>query len=488
MERHICNFKSVGDHAEGIGELIINGNSVEFYFKGKTTPSQRCFIGRDTEHTYKVFVSGYGESSANCSLDAACPFKVNSVLAQNYDFNDDLDTNGITECSFIIPELVLWLNFATIERGFTEDGVLAIAEKVTNPIILKDSNPHIEITFELGTFRDGIDTFTEMTLIKKPRITITYANEETVERVNNDIAHIMQFFGLLISHVSDVQEIRLKYKDKDLYTWLYENYDYSYNLRHTQLEYSSLTHFEEMNDSITEYFSTWYEFCYNPKYDLIRIWYFTCNKRKDIFAEDVFVYYVRFIEGYYLRRSGAEEEAEKIKNTIDKFGDKIKEIIFCEENKDDFSEIINQAIPDWKFNSKHAKEVSNWIARGYLNRSDLKKSLTTYDNSYFNIISRNACHVVLFKKASEEEIIKTYFDNIVKTRNYYSHFKSDNTGVLSFAQLQKTINVLKAVIVMIFFECMEMDKKEIQQYIIRDPELMEQTYDIRLDFNQRMEG
>ena len=51
---------------------------------------------------------------------------------------------------------------------------------------------------------------TTITIKKNPRISITYDNTQDINTVLFDIECIMQFFGLLIGSVSDVEDICLE--------------------------------------------------------------------------------------------------------------------------------------------------------------------------------------------------------------------------------------------------------------------------------------
>ena len=59
MERHICAWHNENSNKpDEVGELIIDGNLIEFYsrYHGEVFPT--TFIGGDGEHGYKVFVNG----------------------------------------------------------------------------------------------------------------------------------------------------------------------------------------------------------------------------------------------------------------------------------------------------------------------------------------------------------------------------------------------------------------------------------------------
>lgn len=49
---------------------------------------------------------------------------------------------------------------------------------------------------------------------------------------------------------------------------------------------------------------------------------------------------------------------------------------------------------------------------------------------------------------TDEQIVELFYRELGDTRNYYSHYKKDKTGVLDFSQMNDSIRVLKATIMM----------------------------------------
>lgn len=123
--------------------------------------------------------------------------------------------------------------------------------------------------------------------------------------------------------------------------------------------------------------------------------------------EDIFLTYCRFIEGYDLRISRDEE----ISPEFTKVGSKYK-----------------------------YKNVARWISAGFLGRVSLDSRIKRVDEKFHGIIAANS-----------NDIIKTdspvsFYSKIVKTRNYYSHFKPDSTGILSINELYNLLPVMNTVI------------------------------------------
>lgn len=99
-----------------------------------------------------------------------------------------------------------------------------------------------------------------------------------------------------------------------------------------------------------------------------------------------------------------------------------------------------------------------------------------------SVIAKNAMRIlnlssdrINLKDKKETELINEFYQKIVATRNYYSHYKNDKRKVLEFCQMNETINVLKALLVMILYSHMEIDKETIRKIMIEDSELHFQT-------------
>lgn len=58
MERIIGNFQSQENDSDKTGEIIIDGNNIEFYLRGSHNPFVKTYIGSDGYMGYSVYVSG----------------------------------------------------------------------------------------------------------------------------------------------------------------------------------------------------------------------------------------------------------------------------------------------------------------------------------------------------------------------------------------------------------------------------------------------
>lgn len=471
------------------GELIIDGNNIEFYRQGNREVFPSAFVCRGGDlHEYKVIAQACRESGMRKTLDHACDYQVSHVLQQNCAFQTGIYTGNIVDCSFVIPELMEWLGVRFTELLCANRYELLVKEKRFRPITLKDADPCIEIVFESGTVNKSFEVGDGTTAVVNvhPRIQITYTEPVTVKEIHRDIGFTMQFWGLMIGRVSVAQDIRLTIDGQDLKCWLYLNQDYSYNLRSESIVERSRTSLKKVGRDIQHYFSTWYSFCKDEKYEFIRRMYFFTNNRTFKFAEDIFLQYVRILEGFSLRENNDETTIIKLNTAIKKSKKEIKKLIFTDEGIPLFSAILQETLPGWKFNSDHADEIARWIATGYIERKGLAERLSELDSRYMNLLAENAKIIMGLSKDTpiagefdKEKLKSELLKKIASTRNFYSHYKVDCDDILNTYQWDATINSLKALVIAILYSKMDMCDDMIRRILMWDSELHFQTQYLR---------
>lgn len=489
MERRIgvC-YNENNPENKDVGELIIDGNHIEFYSRIAGEIFTTAFIGSDGERHYKIFTKGNTDTGVNKTLSLSANHRVFYVLMQNYEFPKGMEIEGITEVSFVIPELINWLGVRTVNYALTSEEIGAREEKLDS-VVLKNSKPYIEICYEsrsLITNMNHDNDNTAITIEKEPRIRIKYDSAVNVHEVLDEIRCIMQFFGLLIGYVTDALDVRLTIEGQKLKSWLYFNFDYSYNTKSKNVRDSLRTYHYVVKPNLIGYYDKWREFFYDENFGLIRRMYFAANSRKNIFAEDIFVQYIKVLEGYHLRINGDEKLADDIQQAFKETENEIKSLIFDDKGKALFTKSLEKAVPGWNFNSRHATQISQWIAAGFLGKISLADRIKDLDKEYFSIIQKNSSDIASrslveaeVKKMTQKDLENLYYKQLSSTRNYYSHFKADNSGVLGLSQINESINVLKSLIVMILFSKMNMDKDLIRKIISFDSELHFQTMCLR---------
>lgn len=490
MKHYIGTWSKESENIQEVAELIIDGNQIEFYRRDYGEVFPCAFIGSDGEHCYKVFTSGRCSVGQNRTLEMSTSYRTSFVLQQNCTFPNGNNIENIKECSFVIPELIDWLGIKTVDMAITENEEMFAMEFKLPPIVLHKLAPHVEIQFESESFTSTLYTDSRTTYIIKnqPRICINYEDTVDVHQLQEDIETIMQFWGLMIGCVSNVEDIRLSIDGQSMKSWLYINRDYSYNLRTKGIIEKPRTTLRKIDTHVTDYFSNWYSFCRDDKFESIRRMYFSGNNRKDIFAEDILVLYVKILEGYHLRISGDETISEELKKAFKEVEKDIWKLIFADEGKPLFTAALEKVVPDWKYNSSHAKNIAQWIATGYLGKVGLAQRIKALDESFWGVVSKNAVGIKSLSRNNppaadeqEEKLIEQFYGEIVATRNYYSHFKAERKNVLEFRQMTDTINVLKALLIMIFYSHMGMEKAIIRKIIMWDSELHFQTMCLRED-------
>ena len=316
MKRHIGTWHRENDPSNSeVGELLIDGNHIEFYSRFHGTVFPETFIGEDGQYGYKVFVNGSAKPGQNRVVENTASHRVFYVLMQNFGFSKGTDISGIKEFSFTIPELVSWIGINTVFYCSTDQEEPAAGEYHFQPISIKECAPNVQLYFESKTFESilTMEDATTITIKKEPRIRVTYEKPSDVSTVLSDIECITQFLGLLIGKISDVNDIRLTVEGQEAKSWLFINRDFSYNLMTQDIFDRPRTYHYVVDENLIAYFSNWYKFFYDEQYALLRRIYFSVNDRKPIFAEEVFVEYIRFLDGYHTRRYGDAETEQKLK-------------------------------------------------------------------------------------------------------------------------------------------------------------------------------
>lgn len=427
------------DDKTNAGELIIDNDCVEFSVVNTAEPFPSCFVGGNWDFKCKVYTHGMGETK---KTNLGCGYRVQKVVRYNGDFNKypGEHIEGIREFSFEILELVDWLNKKSIHIDFAETGEFFAVQENIPAITLKNGNPSIQIKYELSSSTLFNVEKTEVNIKCNPRIYITYEDYVNDIRVYDDIESIMRFFGLLCGYISYAKDIRAKLKD-DVIMLFYFNFDFSHNMNMKRFKDRMRSTYDMLKDNLSEYFEKWYDFNKDDIYFLPRTMFFNSNKKKQIDAQDLFVQYCKILEGYNLRINKDEEKADYLE--ID-----LTDILKTTVANNLFSAAFKKAGSKYK-----PKDVASWIKRGFIERISLDSRLQKLDKQYGNIISKNT------KFVYESDVSNDYFKAIVKTRNFYSHYKEERyrDEILTFRQLHNTIDVLKILIYLIFLSHMGMD-------------------------------
>ena len=486
MERIIASFKpdsGVIEVNDGhIGEIVIDGNKIEFYVREHSNPFVRAYYGGDECFGYTVYVSGTEYMGPNRTLDNSMCRRVQCVLKSAQYHKDPIDKENVVGFSFTIPEFDSWINMRTVkyeQLSMTE--AVGIEEDIEDIILLDSEETEVRLTFSSKTCRNAMDGWSATSIVveKVPEIVTKYKSLVSLERVRSDIQMNMEFWGLIIGRVSTAEDIRIHFcedvsnsKNGHNCKLMFINADYSYNLRADNLFRKTNTNYKMLRDTIRQFYEGWDIFYHNKKYDYLRNNYFMVNRRNQPFLEDVFVTYVRFLEGYDLRLSGDDNVRDVIGNQIKDIEKEIKDSIRENDIKGKIENAIRSAVPDWNLNSSHATEIAKWIADGFIGKTTLETRIKRIDDKHFNIIAKNT-DIINDSDDSNDDTssASNYYRKIAITRNYYSHFKEDESGILNTRQMVETTNVLKGLILLIFYENMGMDVDDARKILLRDSEL-----------------
>lgn len=428
---------------------------------------------------YTVYVNGPEYRGNNKTLDNSSCYRVLCVLKGLMFHKDPIATENVSEVTFAISEFVPWLKKKTVSyKQISETEAAGIEERLQDIILLDTEAVTVIFSFTSKTCKNAMNSRSSTSVLveKVPEIRIQYHVPASLERVRSDIQMNMEFWGLIIGHVSTVDDILVLFGNEDQHYCyqMYMNTDYSYNLRSVDLFHGTTTHYDSVKDKLPSLYLNWNKFFHDDKYTFLKNNYFAVNRRYQSFLEDMFVTYVRFLEGYDLRQSGDDKKKEKIFDAIKPIEKDIKNRIREDELKEKLEQVISPILPEWKINSSHAGEMASWIAGGYIGRTSLQTRLKRIDDAHLNIIAKNVS--IINQKQSEEEderkfTSEEYYAKIVDTRNYYSHYKESEKNILSTSEMLETANVLKALILMIFYENMGMTVEDARKIIIWDSEL-----------------
>lgn len=431
-----------------IGQLSIDKNSISFHIDGSGDVFARNFVGSGDMHNYKVFTYGQGKSDSSGYF-----YRVSKVFLYNgsdyINYTGDY-IEGIDSFSFEIPELTDWLRIPSVEFSELEDETAIIHELLTPTIVLRETNPKIYIKYEIKDFISGIDNHNEMSLKKIPRVFIEFAAPTNDAAVTSNIKIVMRFFSLLIGRISTADDIRLTLHGKDMRMWLYLNYDFSVKTSGNAYWMRYRTKSEDTFKFLKYWFERWHSFSVDESFKFLQDAYFnTCSKRT-FTIEDIFLTYCRFLEGYDLRVSKDEDVANQL-----------YELLIGIMRGKAVSDILTPAFK--KVGSKYRyKDTAKWISTGFLGRISLESRIRRLDENFYGIIAANSKSVV---KTNFPEI---YYSKIVKTRNYYSHFKPNSMDILTINELYYSLPVLDAIITSILMSEMGIDCDTIKSILIHD--------------------
>lgn len=274
--RHIGIWESNGK--ETVGELVIDGNKIEFYNRNLFDKPTHIFLPKGVNEKFLVFTDGHCDFGSQCNIDHAISYYVRFVLESNTNFNIN-QLNNITRVTFTFPELKSWLQLATVDFCVSDaKQATASMKDIDYFITLKEKNPSIYIYFSEKTSIQGFQQKPNtVTFSQSPAIAIEYDSPTIINNVFSDIEAVLQFFSLIIGYVSEIENVELffgKNMQPRQHRTVYFNHDFSYNMGALYCYKQTRCIYKDIEDNLTQYFENWYDFFYNKRYDLIRKMYF----------------------------------------------------------------------------------------------------------------------------------------------------------------------------------------------------------------------
>jgi hypothetical protein len=430
-----------------IGQLSVEGNTIIFHIVGNGDVFARNFVGHNSMHNYKVYT--FGRSSED---DTGCFYRVSKMFLYNGDckeFTGDYIT-GIRSFSFEIPGLSSWLGIKSVDFGIFGDESIAIHELPTPTITLKQSDPKIQIVFEIKDYIENIDSNNQKAINKVPRVHVIFADSVDDRKVVDTITIVMRFFSLLIGKISVAEDIRLDLEGKDLKMWLFLNTDFSVHHSWNAYWMRNRYKFENVRDSLSHLFETWYSFSCDESFAILQDAYFRVCGKNSFPVEDIFLTFCRFIEGYDLRKSHDEEISLTLESDI-----------LSALNEDNFKSAISPCFI--KASSKYKpKDTARWISAGFLGRIGLDFRIRRMDETHFAFIETNRNNIC--REIDDNQI----YGRMSKTRNYYAHYKADKSGILEIGETYSALFFLEMLIISVLMYEMGIDAETRKTAFIHD--------------------
>jgi len=430
-----------------IGKLSINGNTISFHIDGYGDIFARNFVGRDSMHNYKVYT--YGQSNAD---ETGHFYRVSKVFLYNGDYTEftgDYITS-IRSFSFEIPGLSNWLNIKSVDFGILENKTFIIRELPTPTIVLKQADPYIYIEFETKDVIESLDDNNQKAIKKIPRIYVVFPNLVDDRKVVDTITILTRFFSLLVGKISIADDIRLNLEGKDMKMWLFLNKDFSVHSSWNAYWMRSRYKFEDVHDSLLQWFEKWYSFSCDESYEILQEAYFQICGKKTFYIEDIFLTYCRFMEGYDLRKSHDEEIAQELECEI-----------LPVLSEDSFKKALSPYFI--KASSKYRpKDAAQWISAGFLGRIGLDSRIKRLDEAHFSFVEINR------ERICKGIGVNQIYGKISKTRNYFAHYKADKSGILEIGEMYNALSYMEMLILSVLMSEMGIDTETRENAFVHD--------------------
>ncbi|MBC3798542.1 HEPN domain-containing protein [Acetobacterium tundrae] len=453
---------------KAIGNLVFENNEAYFDVNGQNN-GRPCAYSTVHEDMYiKALISGrISETDEVTRLNVRRIFKSN----KNITLFEDCSIINIKEVEFEIRGLYAWLQVDTLSGKWSYDRThYNIEVKNINDIsLLENEERAIDIIFKTQLQDPFLNISTKISIEKKTKIRIIYFKEVDDNRVFEDIKNVSRFLGLLMGILGYVDNVSMIDSNNHNYQ-CYFSHDFSYDLENSNFNFLYgyyRFNFIDIQNRLMILYAKWDSFI-NEDCDmsfLIGV-YFLLNSKREYLIEDKFLHCCRFLEGYSIRRN--ENGDAVLKSDIKK---ELKRVF---NNTDASKTIANlkESLKALDINEKYALpvKISEAMTERILNGNNLSfgQRIESIDNQYSNYLTENYKRIRHHDTKCEPDSAPeklALIKKIVDTRNYYSHFKNNNDGILSLEEIIHTSNLLNKLITKIIlseigFNMDEMLKKD----------------------------
>lgn len=448
---------------EKYGILEEENNKLMFKTQHRDKLFDTQFIGICDSRNVKVYT--YGETDA---YDDFGYYSVKKAVLHN---NNDLDElsgdkiDNIISASFSFRGFSEWYGKHGLEVTNTKDLYFTVNQKKEDIFnIYEGKNFDIFIYFKKNYPPVTMDSIgNKITLENSPQIAIMYKSPVTDSELLSHIKIIYRFFALLIGRLGYIDDIWFKRQDKNISYQLLINEDITYNLNfRSRFLYGFRIDFEKIKDKFQTFFDKWLSFSTDELYAFLLNNYFNLYKNRTFILEDYFLTCCKFIEGYSIRKYGDinKEYLKSLEKKIRPLFQNDKDTNNPTQIKKSLTEIFAQE--NIRYN---ACDISRAIAYILVNHKSLENRLNELDSMYFGIIKSNEKGILGFPYDGNNLV-----NRIASTRNYFSHYKSDNTDILNIQQIYQCNKILLALILCILLIEIGFDKNDILEILKKDEE------------------
>lgn len=443
------------------GILTEDNNELTFKTQHRDKLFHAQFIGICDSRNIRVYT--YTQIDA---YDGFGYYRVKKAVLHNCNDLNELsgdEIDNIVSASFSIRGFSEWYGKSGLEVTATEDNYFTALQKKQDMFyVYKGKDFDIVIYFKRNfppTTMDWVGNI--ITLENSPHIGIMYHYPVTDSELLSHMRIIYRFFALLIGRLGYIDDIWFNRQGDSLPYQLLINEDITYNINSKHgFPYKHRINFDKIKDKLQVLFDKWLSFSTDELFAFLLNNYFHLYKNKSFILEDYFLTCCKFLEGYSIRKYG------DIDKELEKRLEKEIRPLFQNDKTNNEPTHVKKALEEIFTREKikySANKISRAISHVLTNNKTLESRFDDLDSEFFNIITQNEKSILESSNTS-----KRLVEGIVATRNYYSHFKSDKTNILTMQQIYECNDVLLALITSVLFSEIGYIKSDILELLKHD--------------------